>query len=147
DPAPVPEDPAARQRIRAETPPPHYWRRWTRDAVETPAEAEALAPAARPPSAPGAAAPGATWTGPEPTPAPVLNPTDEEPYRILVVEDDRPRALFAQSVLHGAGMQAEVLMQPEGLIEAITRFEPDLILMDLHLPGVDGKRLTTLVRQ
>ncbi|ADV26247.1 response regulator receiver modulated diguanylate cyclase/phosphodiesterase [Pseudoxanthomonas suwonensis 11-1] len=148
DPAPVPEDPAARQRIRAETPPPHYWRRWTRDAVETPAEAEALAPAARPPSAPGAAAaPGATWTGPEPTPAPVLNPTDEEPYRILVVEDDRPQALFAQSVLHGAGMQAEVLMQPEGLIEAITRFEPDLILMDLHLPGVDGKRLTTLVRQ
>lgn len=145
DPAPTPEDPAARQRIRAETPPPHYWRRWTRDAADVAAEA-AAAPAARVGAAvppPAAVAP----SGPVPTPAPVLSTGEEAPYRILVVEDDRPQALFAQSVLHGAGMQAEVLMQPEGLIEAITRFEPDLILMDLHLPGVDGRRLTTLVRQ
>ncbi|KAF1705765.1 EAL domain-containing protein [Pseudoxanthomonas suwonensis] len=149
DPAPTPEDPAARQRIRAETPPPHYWRRWTRDAVDTSADAAPAAPAApaaRPAVVPLAEA-VATPSGPEPTPAPVLAHSDEPPYRILVVEDDRPQALFAQSVLHGAGMQAEVLMQPEGMVEAITRFKPDLILMDLHLPGVDGQRLTTLVRQ
>ncbi len=149
DPAPVPEDPAARQRIRAETPPPHYWRRWVRDAGETPSAAEAPAPAART-SLPGSDAMRAAVAppvGPVPTPAPVLNPTDATPFRVLIVEDDRPQALFAQSVLHGAGMQAEVEMQPEGVIEAIARFDPDLILMDLHMPGLDGMRLTTLVRQ
>src|SRR5690606_17577521 len=80
--------------------------------------------------------------GPVPTPAPVLNTTGETPFRILIVEDDRPQALFAQSVLHGAGMQAEVEMRPEGVLEAIARFDPDLILMDLHMPGLDGMRLT-----
>lgn len=153
DPAPAPEDPAARQRLRAETPPPHYWRRWVRDAGEAPAAAAPTtrpAPAARTDTvarADAAVAAPVPAFAPEPTPAPVLNPTDASPYRILIVEDDRPQALFAQSVLHGAGMQAEVQMQPEGVIESIARFDPDLILMDLHMPGLDGMRLTTLVRQ
>ena len=71
----------------------------------------------------------------------------ETPYRILIVEDDRGQALFAQSVLHGAGMQAEVQMQPDGVLEAIQRFRPDLVLMDLHMPGKDGMSLTLLIRQ
>lgn len=146
DPVPMPEDPATRQRVRAETPPPHYWRRWVRDAGQTPAAAT-VARAAPSTRADAPAASGMAGPGPVPTPAPVLNSTEETPYRILIVEDDRPQALFAQSVLHGAGMQAEVQMQPEGVIESIARFDPDLILMDLHLPGLDGMRLTSLVRQ
>ncbi len=145
EPVPLPEESAARHRPRAETPPPHYWRRWVRDAGETPAAAPtALAP---PPLAEAARLAPAPGIGPVPTPAPVLNTTGETPFRILIVEDDRPQALFAQSVLHGAGMQAEVEMRPEGVLEAIARFDPDLILMDLHMPGLDGMRLTSLVRQ
>ncbi|WP_028918741.1 EAL domain-containing protein [Pseudoxanthomonas suwonensis] len=179
EPASVPEDAAARQRVRAETPPPHYWRRWVADASEAPAPpatphlevvasepvpAAVAEPETRP--APVAAAPApevaaAPAIAPEPTPAPLLvrstaadagasarqtGPADS-PYRILIVEDDRTQALFAQSVLHGAGMQAEVQLQPDGVIDAIGRFDPDLILMDLHMPGLDGMRLTTLIRQ
>jgi EAL domain-containing protein (putative c-di-GMP-specific phosphodiesterase class I)/FixJ family two-component response regulator len=140
EPASLPEDSAARQRIRAETPPARYWRRWAADAdevVATPPEAARpeAAPVA-PPSAPAAKAAQGTDDG-----------TRESPYRILIVEDDRTQALFAQSVLHGAGMQAEVQMQPDGVIDAIGRFDPDLILMDLHMPGLDGMRLTSLIRQ
>ena len=72
---------------------------------------------------------------------------DEAPYRILIVEDDRGQALFAQSVLHGAGMLAEVEMLPDGVLAAITRFKPDLVLMDLHMPGQDGMTLTMQIRQ
>ncbi|GAB2509538.1 EAL domain-containing response regulator [Pseudoxanthomonas sangjuensis] len=71
----------------------------------------------------------------------------QSPYRVLIVEDDRGQALFAQSVLHGAGMQAEVQMQSEGVLDAIRKFQPDLILMDLHMPGRDGMDLTQLIRQ
>lgn len=72
---------------------------------------------------------------------------DEAAFRVLVVEDDRGQALFAQSVLHGAGMLAEVEMQPEGVLQAIDRFKPDLVLMDLHMPGQDGMTLTMQIRQ
>ena len=139
--ASLPEDAASRQRSRAETPPPHYWRRWVGDA--DPADEAAPAPAAAPAATPAhdAAHAGAG------TPGPGDGNADPSPYRVLIVEDDRTQALFAQSVLHGAGMKAEVQMQPEGVIDAIGRFDPDLILMDLHMPGLDGMRLTALIRQ
>lgn len=141
EPAPIPEDAAARQRIRAETPPAHYWRRWVGDA--DPASDEAAPPAAAP--ATGLSA-GSSDSHPDGTGAD-QDRADPSPYRVLIVEDDRTQALFAQSVLHGAGMKAEVQMQSEGVIEAISRFDPDLILMDLHMPGLDGMRLTSLIRQ
>ena len=129
DSVPTLEEPAARQRARAETPPPHYWRRWVGDALETDPDAPAEAAAAA--------------AAPEPAEAEV---EEEPPYRVLIVEDDRSQALFAQSVLQGAGMQAEV-QEPAGVIEAINRFHPDLILMDLHMPGLDGIHLTALIRE
>ncbi|WP_372018196.1 EAL domain-containing protein [Pseudoxanthomonas sp. 10H] len=139
EPASLPEDSAARQRLRAETPPSRYWRRWAQDA-----QAQASEPEAAPGGEPRPASP-ATQAAPATTAA--RDATAESPYRILIVEDDRTQALFAQSVLHGAGMKADVQMQPEGVIDAIGRFDPDLILMDLHMPGLDGMRLTTLIRQ
>ncbi|MFT3763246.1 MAG: EAL domain-containing protein [Pseudoxanthomonas sp.] len=75
------------------------------------------------------------------------DPAATAPYRVLIVEDDRAQALFAQSVLRGAGMLAEVQMQAEGTIEAIDRFRPDLVLMDLHMPGHDGMDLTQAIRR
>jgi CheY-like chemotaxis protein len=51
---------------------------------------------------------------------------------VLIVEDDRAQA---QSVLHGAGMQAIVHSDADGALQAIKEHRPDLILMDLHLPG------------
>lgn len=149
-----PQDEPSRSRLRAETPPAHHWRRWVGDAAPEDMEAAPdagesptmnslpqppvdTAPATPPPEAPAAAAPTRV---PEP-----VDP--ESPYRVLIVEDDRGQALFAQSVLHGAGMQAEVQMQSDGLLDAMRRFRPDLVLMDLHMPGKDGMSLTMLLRQ
>jgi EAL domain-containing protein (putative c-di-GMP-specific phosphodiesterase class I)/PleD family two-component response regulator len=137
EPASLPEDAAARQRMRAEKPPSHYWRRWAQDAALATAGPET----ASDPEPPQAGADPATAT------AAAQDGTAESPYRILIVEDDRTQALFAQSVLHGAGMQAHVQMQPEGVIDAIRSFDPDLILMDLHMPGQDGMHLTAQIRQ
>jgi len=118
---------------RAEVPPADYWQRWS---VENAPPAEAVRahiaqPAAGATDAPDAGLPAAA----------------EAPYRVLIVEDDRSQALFAQSVLHGAGMQAIVQMDAEGVQQAIAEHRPDLILMDLHMPGLDGMRLTALIRQ
>lgn len=112
---------------RAEVPPANYWQRWSvENAPPTEAVQAQLAPAA---------------------PDAGLQASSEAPYRVLIVEDDRSQALFAQSVLHGAGMQAIVQMEAEGVQQAIAEHHPDLILMDLHMPGLDGMRLTALIRQ
>ncbi|QIL19789.1 EAL domain-containing response regulator [Thermomonas sp. HDW16] len=71
----------------------------------------------------------------------------ETPYRILVVEDDRSQALFAEAILRGAGMQAEVVAVPEQVMAAVEHFEPDLVLMDLHMPGTSGTALTLQIRE
>lgn len=126
--------------LRAETPPANYWQRWSVGNA-APAGLVAL---------PSTSAPAQTQTqAPAPTTAASAAPgaAPEAPYRVLIVEDDRPQALFAQSVLHGAGMQAIVQMDVEGVQQAISEHRPDLVLMDLHMPGLDGMRLTTLIRQ
>ena len=148
-----PQDEPSRSRLRAETPPAHHWRRWVDDAAPEdaaePGAGEPVEMTSQPPtptepparSAPPPAPAAATPAGPR-------EPVDpESPYRVLIVEDDRGQALFAQSVLHGAGMQADVQMQSDGLLDAMRRFRPDLVLMDLHMPGRDGMSLTMLLRQ
>lgn len=144
EPTSRPQDEPSRSRLRAESPPPRYWRRWTADAPAADPVIEEMA-ASRNESESTAAPAGV---------ASVLTDHDaskatkgETPFRILIVEDDRGQALFAQSVLHGAGMQAEVEMVPDGVISAIERFQPDLVLMDLHMPEQDGMSLTMQIRQ
>ncbi|HBK45667.1 MAG TPA: response regulator receiver protein, partial [Xanthomonadaceae bacterium] len=78
---------------------------------------------------PTAAAPGDVAT-PSPSAAATPELAPDSPYRILIVEDDRSQALFAQSVLHGAGMHAQVEMAAGGVQQAINDYRPDLVLMD-----------------
>ncbi|SOT93938.1 EAL domain-containing protein [Xanthomonas arboricola] len=170
---PVPftrDDTATRNRpLRAETPPADYWRRWADEAAAAstvaepvsaaiiPAPALAAAPAMIVSMAPAqSAAQGssahATAAAPTSTTASTSREGDDNvaadaPYRVLIVEDDRSQALFAQSVLHGAGMHAQVEMTAASVPQAIQDYHPDLILMDLHMPELDGIRLTTLIRQ
>ncbi len=79
---------------------------------------------------------------------PAQAPADgAERYRVLIVEDDRSQALFAEAILRGAGMEAEVVAVPEQMMATLERFEPDLVLMDLHMPGVSGTSLTAQIRE
>ena len=78
---------------------------------------------------------------------PMPDSTAEPPYRILVVEDDRSQALFAEAILRGAGMLAEVVAVPEQVMATVERFDPDLVLMDLHMPGASGTTLTLQIRE
>ncbi|MGE6331680.1 EAL domain-containing protein [Stenotrophomonas sp. NPDC077659] len=145
------EFPAGARPGRAETPPADHWQRW------------ASAPGAtdHPPLPVVSAMASSSLTPPLPLPLPLPLPpaaddagnssdapaAADSSYRVLIVEDDRAQALFAQSVLHGAGMQAVVLSDADGVQQAIREQRPDLILMDLHLPGLDGMRLTAMIRQ
>ena len=77
----------------------------------------------------------------------ILNPAEHERFRVLVVEDDRSQGLFAESILRNAGMEAEVVEDGLKVMEAMRRFQPDLVLMDLYMPNCDGAELTALIRE
>lgn len=78
--------------------------------------------------------------------AQLLSAGQEAPFRVLIVEDDRNQALFAEGILRNAGMEARVVLDPMEVLEALHGFAPDLVLMDLHMPNANGIELTTLIR-
>ncbi len=73
-------------------------------------------------------------------------PAGSDAYRILIVEDDRSQAVFAESVLHGAGMKTQWVAVASEAMDALHDFAPDLVLMDLHLPDSSGADLTATIR-
>lgn len=70
----------------------------------------------------------------------------ETPARVLVVDDQPVSALFAARVLEGDGMVIERVGDPLAVLDALERFRPDLVLMDLHMPGASGIELTRIIR-
>ncbi len=115
--------------LRAEFPPAHYWRRWCADAPDAifPANDDIVAEVSLPQVVP-------------------QDETTDGPYRVLIVEDDPSQALFAESVLAGTGMQARVVMVSGEVMTAMAEFQPDLVLTDLHMPGMNGTEITALIR-
>lgn len=70
-----------------------------------------------------------------------------DPYRIMIVEDDRSQAIFAESILRKAGMRTTMVTDPLAALNTIDDFNPDLILMDLYMPGCSGMELTSIIRE
>lgn len=71
----------------------------------------------------------------------------EDPFRVMIVEDDRSQAMFAESVLRKAGMNTLAVTDPLDTLERLERFRPDLILMDLYMPNISGMELTAIIRE
>jgi len=67
--------------------------------------------------------------------------------RILVVEDDDGIAELLTINLGREGMAVERCRDAESALRAIAREEPEAILLDLGLPGVDGLDLCRAVRR
>lgn len=71
----------------------------------------------------------------------------ESPFRVLIVDDDAPQALFAQAILRRAGMETMILGESLAVLGELDRFRPDLLLLDLNMPDCDGFELTALIRE
>ena len=72
---------------------------------------------------------------------------EEEPFRVLVVDDDPGLSNYYTSVLEAAGMEVLVVNDPLSLLEPLGDFRPELIVMDLYMPNCHGKELAAAIRQ
>jgi diguanylate cyclase (GGDEF)-like protein len=70
-----------------------------------------------------------------------------DPYRVLVVEDQAPIANYYKMVLTMAGMEAQVIIDATKVIQQMIEFHPDLVLLDLYMPEVNGAELVKVIRQ
>ena len=66
---------------------------------------------------------------------------------ILIVEDNEANRLLASAVLERDGFSVEMAGNSQEALEILAAREPDLILMDVQLPGVDGLSLTRRLKQ
>ena len=66
--------------------------------------------------------------------------------KILVIEDENELASLVRRELELSGHQVALAVDGPSGVEAADRFEPDLILLDLMLPGFDGLEVTRRIR-
>jgi len=67
--------------------------------------------------------------------------------RILVVEDSPDNMKLFRTLLRLKGHEIAELWSGEGLLETIESSSPELVLMDIQLPGKDGFALLREIRQ
>jgi two-component system response regulator MtrA len=67
--------------------------------------------------------------------------------RVLVVDDDPSLAEMLTIVLEGEGLTAAVCRSGERVMAAFNQFRPDLVLLDLMLPGMDGMSVCRMIRE
>ena len=66
--------------------------------------------------------------------------------RILVVDDDAALAEMLTLVLHNDGFQSHIVARGDEALASFREYKPDLVLLDLMLPGTDGIEVCRQIR-
>lgn len=74
-------------------------------------------------------------------------PTTEKKLRVLIVDDNRDGADALGLLIEELGNQVHVTYGGTTALEVATAFRPDLMLIDLLMPGMDGCSLVRRFRQ
>ncbi len=77
----------------------------------------------------------------------LLERSQAEPGRILTVGDDAGAASYVAALLQSGGYAVRSCEEPQRFEIELAAFRPDLVLVDLPLPGVNGYDLVRYVRQ
>jgi PAS domain S-box-containing protein len=109
-------------------------------------------PLGRPPepAAPDAALPTAAPPALAPAPssglAPGHGPRPPGTRRVLVVDDNRDAAESLAMLLQLIGTDAEVVYDGASALKRLAAYRPDVIVLDLGMPGMDGYEVARRVR-
>jgi CheY-like chemotaxis protein len=74
-------------------------------------------------------------------------PHAANPVHVLVVDDDRDAADGLAALLSASGHHASARYDGEGALGACRRRMPDVVLLDLGMPGVDGLSVAARIRE
>ena len=66
---------------------------------------------------------------------------------VMVVDDDQDLAEMLSIVLTGAGMEVDLVNRGDLVIDRFNASPPDLVLLDVMLPGIDGVQVCKIIRE
>jgi len=66
--------------------------------------------------------------------------------KVLLIEDNKINQMITKRMVENKGMVCEVIDNGEDAIEAVKNNVYDLVLMDVHLPGINGTIATQTIR-
>ncbi|MEM9121098.1 MAG: PAS domain S-box protein [Cyanobacteria bacterium P01_F01_bin.56] len=72
---------------------------------------------------------------------------DQPAYRILVVEDSWANRVLLNNLLTDLGFVVQTAVNGQAAIERWQAWQPDLILMDIRMPGMNGHEATQAIRR
>lgn len=67
--------------------------------------------------------------------------------KMLVVEDNKINQMISKKMLENKGILCEIIDNGEEAIEISKNYKFDMILMDIHLPGINGTIVTKKIRE
>jgi two-component system, OmpR family, response regulator len=78
----------------------------------------------------------------------VMQPaTPPESLRVVMVEDDERLARLTAKYLQSHGVMVDVVGRGDIAVSEVLRVRPDLVLLDLMLPGADGTEVCRRLRE
>lgn len=88
-----------------------------------------------------------TSSVPTETPVQIQEPTRTPSSRVLVVDDNVSSAESLAKVLKLEGHEVQIAHDGASALESVRRFRPEVVLMDIGLPGIDGYEVARRLRQ
>lgn len=80
--------------------------------------------------------------------SPVSSPrSNSQVHRVLVVEDEEALAYGVKDALEHAGFQVQVVHDGPSALDKIRTDQPDLVVLDLMLPGMGGLEILGTLRK
>lgn len=68
------------------------------------------------------------------------------PFRVLVVDDDKETLELLREILVKEGYQVSIAESAEAALREVSREEPDVVITDIQMPGMDGVALLAELR-
>ena len=72
---------------------------------------------------------------------------NEITHKVMIVDDEELVANYHAEILRHAGMEVICVSQPMQSLQRAAEFKPDLVVLDMHMPDINGIELATLLRQ
>ncbi len=69
------------------------------------------------------------------------------PFKVLMIDDQESILNYHQHLFSSHGIECRTTQHPEMMLEVLRDFEPDLFILDYHLPHFNGAEIASVLRQ
>ncbi|MFC0131837.1 hybrid sensor histidine kinase/response regulator [Massilia eurypsychrophila] len=87
------------------------------------------------------------FTPPSQLPIAAISPSSEARRRVLVVDDNVDSAETLAMLLEASGHEVQTAYNGQGGLEAALEYQPDMMLLDIGLPELNGYEVARRIRQ